>query len=416
VPTIQVVFFDAGGGHRSAAMALAEAVRIEKRPWKVELINLQQILGHLDFVRKATGVYSQDVYNWSLRRGWTQAPSRVLPAMHGIIRLLHPRMVRELCDFWSVHRPDLVVSVIPHFNRALYESVSIALPGTPLVTVLTDIADHPPHFWIERQNQHFICGSDRAVTQALGIGVPPDHVWRVSGMPIHPRFYDPIHAERGAERVRYGLEPDVPTGLVLFGGYGSSVMLDIMERLSRVELPVQLILLCGRNKELAAALAKSPSSIRRVIRTFVDDVTGYMHLSDFFIGKPGPGCVSEALAMKLPVIVERNYRTMVQERYNCDWLEEQGAGIVVPSFAKIAPAVAKLLDPLIYQGFRERIVMLNNRAVFEITGIVEKILSSPRVLHYDLPLNKKTNSMIRMATTITSSTKVRAWWNSSTID
>ena len=120
--------------------------------------------------------------------------------------------------------------------------------------------------------------------------------------------------------------------------------------------------------------------------------------------------------MKLPVIVERNYRTMVQERYNCDWLEEQGAGIVVPSFAKIAPAVAKLLDPLIYQGFRERIVMLNNRAVFEITGIVEKILSSPRVLHYDLPLNKKTNSMIRMATTITSSTKVRAWWNSSTID
>src|SRR5690349_8005364 len=101
--TVHVVFFDAGGGHRSAALALADAIRIEQRPWRVELVNLQDILG----------VPVQDFYNWSLRRGWTQMMSRTLPAAHGLIRLMHPAIVRELAAFWRQNSPDLVVSVIP---------------------------------------------------------------------------------------------------------------------------------------------------------------------------------------------------------------------------------------------------------------------------------------------------------------
>ena len=143
--TVHVVYFDAGGGHRSAALALADAIRIEKRPWSVELVNLQEVLGSIDVFRRTTGIYVQDIYNWSLRRGWTQMMSRTLPAMHGLIRLLHRGIVRELSAFWRVNRADLVVSVIPHFNRALHESVRQELPGTPLVTVMTDLADHPPH-------------------------------------------------------------------------------------------------------------------------------------------------------------------------------------------------------------------------------------------------------------------------------
>jgi UDP-N-acetylglucosamine:LPS N-acetylglucosamine transferase len=326
-------------------------------------------------------VYVQDIYNWSLRRGWTKATSRALPAMHGLIRLLHRRIVRELSAFWRLHRPDLVVSVIPHFNRALHESLQQELPGTPLATVMTDLADHPPHFWIERQDQHFICGSDRAVEQALLIGVPQDQVWRVSGMAIHPRFYAPIQLDRAAERVRLGLEPGVPTGLVLFGGYGSAVMMDILERLSAAKTNVQLILLCGRNRHLAAALEGFKAPIRRVVQTFTPEIAHYMHLSDFFIGKPGPGCVSEALAMKLPVIVERNARTMVQERYNCDWVEQRGVGIVLESFKQIGPAVEGMLNPVVYAGFRERVERLENRAVFEITGILEQILAQAPTLH-----------------------------------
>src|SRR5208283_5994531 len=107
-----------------------------------------------------------------------------------VIRLFHSRQVEMLADLWRQNRPDMVVSLVPNFNRALGESLRRALPGAPLVTILTDIADYPPHFWMERQDQHFICGSDRAVQQALAMGHPETKVHRVSGMILNPRFYE----------------------------------------------------------------------------------------------------------------------------------------------------------------------------------------------------------------------------------
>jgi hypothetical protein len=60
-----------------------------------------------------------------------------------------------------------------------------------------------------------------------------------------------------------------------------------------------------------------------------------MALSDFFIGKPGPGSISEAMAMHLPVIIERNIWTLPQERYNADWVIEKKVGFVLPNFREI---------------------------------------------------------------------------------
>ena len=67
---------------------------------------------------------------------------------------------------------------------------------------------------------------------------------------------------------------------------------------------------------------------------FTQEVPKYMACSDFFIGKPGPGSISEAIAMKLPVVIERNAWTLPQERYNADWVLEKGVGIVLNDFKK----------------------------------------------------------------------------------
>ena len=79
------------------------------------------------------------------------------------------------------------------------------------------------------------------------------------------------------------------------------------------------------------------------VEGFTRDVPYYMSLADLFIGKPGPGRSARRLAMRLPVIVERNARTLAQERYNADWIVEQRVGLVVNDFANVAAAVADLL-------------------------------------------------------------------------
>ena len=370
---IEFGFFDAGGGHRAAATAIDIAIRGQQRPWEVRLTNLQELLDNLDILKKYAGIRIEDFYNWMLRSGYTLGSTQLMKVLQAVIWAYHRPTVRMLEEHWKETQPDMVVSFVPHFNRALGESFRRACPKQPFVTVLTDIADYPPHFWIERQSQYFICGSDRAVAQARSMGHSEDRIFRTSGMILHPRFYEPPIEDRLAAREKLGLRPDLPTALVLFGGFGSDVMLEIAERLDRSDLELQLIFICGKNEKLAKALRDRVSRLACFVEGFTTKVNRYMQTADFFIGKPGPGSVSEALAMRLPVIVERNAWTLPQERYNADWILENEVGEVLNSFKEIVPAVSRLITPTILARYRANAAAMNNQAVFEIPNILQTI-------------------------------------------
>ena len=372
---IALVYFDAGGGHRNAAMALEQAIQQSKFPWEVQLVNLQEILDSIDIIRQLTGVRIQDVYNRMLQNGWTLGSPQLMRALQGIIRLYHAKTVRLLEKYWQTSRPDLVASLVPHFNRALGESLRKACPGKPFVTILTDIADYPPHFWIERQEQFLICGSERAVEQARELGHPRERIFQTSGMILNPRFYDYQPIDREAESARQGLETGRMTGLVLFGGQGArKKMLEIDRRLSESGLPIQLILICGKNERLLGELRSQKRAIPRLIEGFTSNVPYYMQLADFFIGKPGPGSIAEAMAMGLPVIVERNAWTLPQERYNTVWVREKEVGLVVADFKHIADAVRELLEKDRFAHFQSKARTMDNRALFEIPDVLARVL------------------------------------------
>jgi UDP-N-acetylglucosamine:LPS N-acetylglucosamine transferase len=196
-------------------------------------------------------------------------------------------------------------------------------------------------------------------------------------MIIRPDFYRPLVAAPHDERLALGLDPDRPTGLVMFGGQGSMKMLSIAKQLD----DVQLVLLCGHNTGLEAKLREvvarsAPGSARRVVVGFTADVRRYMRISDFFIGKPGPGSVSEALQQGLPIVTVRNAWTMPQERYNTDWIVEQGVGLVGTSMRDIRPQVDALLERL--DAFKATVRELDNRAVFEVPAILARLLEASR--------------------------------------
>ncbi|HXW61324.1 MAG TPA: glycosyltransferase [Candidatus Acidoferrales bacterium] len=375
---IELGFFDAGGGHRAAAEALEIAVRAEQRSWDTHLLNLQELLDPLDILKKHFGIRIQDFYNSLLRNGWTLGSPQLLRVLQLVIRLNHRSTVGLMEAHWKQAQPEMLVSFVPHFNRALGESFAKAFPERPFVTILTDLADYPPHFWIENHpRQYLICGTQRAISQARQMGHPDDHIFRASGMILHPRFYEAPLADPIREREHLGLLPNLPTGLVLFGGHGSKAMLEIAARLERSALDLQLIFVCGKNEKLARALGSQRSRLPRFVEGFTTRVNYYMQLADFFIGKPGPGSISEALAMHLPVIVECNRRTLPQERYNAEWIVEKHVGIVLRNFRGIEHAVAQLIEPAALVRYRTNAAAVKNRAIFEIPAILEQILKRP---------------------------------------
>ena len=91
----------------------------------------------------------------------------------------------------------------------------------------------------------------------------------------------------------------------MFGGHGSRKMLTIAKRIDAAGLKTQLIFMCGHNQHLREQLAALELPFPFHIEGFTSAIPHFMNLADYFIGKPGPGSISEALVMRLPVIVER---------------------------------------------------------------------------------------------------------------
>jgi UDP-N-acetylglucosamine:LPS N-acetylglucosamine transferase len=189
-------------------------------------------------------------------------------------------------------------------------------------------------------------------------------------MIIRPDFYRPLPVDRDAERSKLGLDPVIPTGVVMFGGQGSMAMLHIATELD----DVQLILMCGHHQALATRLRGLKSSPARAVVGFTPEVRRFLQLGDFFIGKPGPGSLSEAVQQGLPVITVRNAWTLPQERYNTDWIREHGLGVVGASIRNLRPAVNELVGRL--HELVANVHHMDNRAVFEVPDILAAILEA----------------------------------------
>jgi hypothetical protein len=372
---IHVIFHDAGGGHRNAAVALQTVIAQQQRPWQVELVQFQELTDRFDVLRRLTGIRIQEQYNVLLQNGWTLGSVYLLRLLQATIRLFHRPLLGLLENFWRQKPADLLVSVIPHFNRELCESWGKVYPGRPFVTLITDLADFPPRFWIEpMKEQYVIAGTERAAQQARAHGHDDAHTFRTSGMILRPDFYAPDNHDPITLRKELGLRPDLATAIILFGGHGSKVMYDITRRLDAAQLPLQLILICGRNEELAAKFNAQHWRMPIKVIGFTKEIHKLMRAADFLIGKPGPGSIAEAMVRKLPVLIECNSWTLPQERYNAEWVAEKRVGIVLHNFKEVVSGVHRMLEPANLAEFRQNVAALENRAIFEIPEILDKLL------------------------------------------
>ena len=373
---IALIYFNAGGGHRAAASALRAELARRHPGWDPQMVNLFDVLDPKHRFKRLTGFAPEHYYNQRLATGFTLGLAHELKVLQAMIRVLHKQLVARLMRFWQQTQPDMVVSLVPNFNRAIAAGLARQQPGTPFVTVMTDLADYPPNFWaVPGHTEHLVCGTTHAYQQAVELGIDSRLIHQVSGMMLSPKFYEhgPLdQIERVAQRSALGFGPDDVVGLVMFGGQGSSAMKHIAAALA--DQP--LILMCGRHESLRQYLQSSRYHVKHHVVGFTDDVAHWMRLADYFIGKPGPGSISEALHCGLPVIVTRNAWTMPQERWNTDFIRDNQLGCVVPGVADIAQAAQDVIAKL--NHYRLRVRQFENRAIFEVAALIETLMQQPQ--------------------------------------
>ncbi len=384
--TIHVLVLRGGGGHYATYRALQAVIEQQQLPWNLELTFADDIGGNgIDTsearpgiaraLSRLSGYVADIVYDLILKKGWNWIHLFTLPLHKQIVKLRGPVDRQMLSEKWQVHPPDLILSVVPFHNRCLWESLSEQ--SIPIVTLLTDFGDSPPAYWIEPDTDNYlICGTAIASQQALAQGVQPERILPTSGLVIDPSFYEPPKSASWIcqEREKLGLEADRPTALVLFGANGSLAMIDIAEQLEALGDHLQIIFVCGRNLAVEQTLWKRETAQKRVVVGFTQEIAHYMAIADFFIGKPGNVSISEALKMGLPVIVNRNWLTMPQERHVAGWIKDQQVGLTVQNFKQTRAAVEQMLQPGALARYQSNVEKFENQAVFEVVEILQALL------------------------------------------
>lgn len=353
---VLILSVSAGTGHIRAAEALAKAAATH--PAVGEVLHIDSLRYTNKMFRRFYGQFYIDlVRSAPTLLGWFYE-SQDEPWKTEKMRLMLDRMntgplVRQIKKF----KPD--ITICTHFlpSEILSHLIKHGKVDTQLSITVTDYHVHA--MWLSRLINHYFVANEESRVQLENIGFPPARI-TVSGIPIDPVFCEP--KERAALRAKQGLRDDRPMLLVSAGALGVSSAERIVEVLSQLTLPVQIVVICGKNEKLRQnvldQLNRHPAPVPHLdfkVLGYTTEMDEWMKSADLYIGKPGGLTTAEAMSCGLPMVI---YQPIPgQEEHNSDFLLENGAAVKCNQLATMAYKVDLLLkDP-------ERMAKMRRRAL-----------------------------------------------------
>ncbi len=359
----------AGAGHLRAAQALEAACR-EMRS-DIEIRNhdtldftpkifkkwyAQSYLQTVNHIPKVWGYF----YEYYDRKSGTSKTAKVM-------RILDRFNAGSLYKLVDEFKPDRILTT--HFlpSNVLLSSRRKERSSLPPVSVC--VTDYDIHFfWIHQDVTRWYVGSEEVRWQVHRKGIPLDRIV-VAGIPIHPVFSK--DRTRASAAAATGLDPAMPTVLVLSGGFGVGHVADTVTEVMKAPGDFQVAVVCGKNEDLKKQLLalKPPSGKRLEVRGFVTDMENYLTAADFVVTKPGGLSVSEAIARGCPIVA---YAPIPgQEERNCDYLMESGAALKAKDPATLEFKIRLLLTD---EAVRRRMAeaarrIARPRAAYDIIGL-----------------------------------------------
>jgi len=335
-PHVLFLFSDTGGGHRSAAEAIIEAINLNFP----HCISTEMVDFFKEYAPPPFDIASElyppmakmpDVWEFGYKLSDGKRRTRLF------YNVMWPYIRRAAFKLLNEHPYDLLVMVHP----IPVAPVSRALrPGSPpFITVVTDmVSTHA--WWYNRRSDLVLVPTEIARQRGLTYGLRPDQI-RVVGLPVAQRFCLPIENRRPI-RARLGWPQDLPVILLIGGGEGMGPLGKVARAISDAHFNAALVVVTGRNHKLKAQLEAEDWSMPTFIYGFVHEMPDFMRCSDILLTKAGPGTISEAFITGLPMILYS--RMPGQEDGNVSYVVTEGAGVWAPRPTRIVEILHNWLD------------------------------------------------------------------------
>jgi 1,2-diacylglycerol 3-beta-galactosyltransferase len=334
-PHIVFYFSDTGGGHRSAAEAIIEAMQLEYADrFTHEMIDFFKDYAPPPFSKlpdlypelvKAPRLWGASFYATDGRARARMITSSLWP----VARLGARRLVRD-------HPADLIVTVHPIANTFALKALGSNRP--PFFTVVTDmVTTHA--LWFDGRSDHIFVPTETARERALAYKIPDEKI-EVVGLPVADKYCQPL-GNKNELRQKLGWPLDKPIVLMVGGGDGMGPLGKTARAIDESGLDLGLVVVCGRNEKLKANLEAQQWENPTFIYGFTRELPDFMRAADIIVTKAGPGTIAEALNANLPIILYA--KLPGQEDGNVTFVESEGAGVWAPKPQLVVRALTRWL-------------------------------------------------------------------------
>lgn len=388
---ILFLYLPTGGGHISAARALAAEIESRFDPGGVELFLLDGLKPKSRFQR----ILVEKGYQFT-----TVKVPFLWPVIFQISRLRTILMWHTLsmCAYSVPHirrfiREKRITRVVNlHFlltrplHLALKRSDSIDIPACTVV--LDPFTAHP--LWFYKQFMPLVVFSERVRKNAqhylrryaVSERLLPKAAPAITVYPpiLNPKFGKALPQEDVRMlKISYGFNPDRRLVLISGGGEGLPKGERYLEAIRGLGLDVDLAVVCGKNTRLKSQCKEIASRHRKDAQTtkvygFVDFMYELVNMADIIVTKAGPATIFECLLMEKPLILTQRFYG--QEQGNVDFVVNKGLGWFLPHPRDMAAKIQELLErPQTFEEIRQRIrdrKLMNGSA-----QIADMILSLP---------------------------------------
>jgi UDP-N-acetylglucosamine:LPS N-acetylglucosamine transferase len=345
--TVYVLYAPGGNNHRSMAQMIEETFKRKYPEHRVIIEDVSQSIANF------TLKFLLDIYDNLLMMN-----PKIIKYGFGLVNSMKsdkafvqkfPKIVIRLANRIKEVKPDVVVSVHPSINHFIAEALKQVEAETnkkiPFAIFCTELCGNPLlNSWVHEDSAMMIGLLEPGREAILKKGFPPEKIRMLGGPIVNPRFMD-FPLTKIEARKKFGLREDLFTVMIMSGGVGLKANYHFTRQLINSNLPVQILVCCGRNEKLKAKIDVLVEKTDKNVKVFgfTDQIANLMDAADLIVTKPGPASLSEAIIKEVPIILDNISTVMTQELGNVNYILEQGLGKKVTHLSHFQNLVASLV-------------------------------------------------------------------------